>query len=40
MEIYKKPTTTDLTINNKSCHPKEHKLAAYRSWIQSIGIKL
>jgi hypothetical protein len=29
MEIYRKPTTTDVTINKKSCHPKEHKLAAY-----------
>jgi hypothetical protein len=23
MEIYRKPTTTDVTINKKSCHPKE-----------------
>jgi hypothetical protein len=36
MEIYRKPTTTDLTINNKSCHPKEHKLTAYRNWIHRL----
>jgi hypothetical protein len=36
MEIYRKRTTTDLTVNNKSCHPKEHKLAAYRSWIHRL----
>jgi hypothetical protein len=36
MEIYRKPTTTNLTINNKSCHPKEHKLAAYRSWLHRL----
>jgi hypothetical protein len=23
MEIYRKSTTTDITINNKSCHPRE-----------------
>jgi hypothetical protein len=33
MEVYRKPTATDVTINNKSCHPKEHKLSAYRNWI-------
>jgi hypothetical protein len=26
--IYRKPTTTDLTIHNDSCHPYEHKKAA------------
>ncbi|PNF24416.1 hypothetical protein B7P43_G09658 [Cryptotermes secundus] len=25
--------TTDTTINNKSCHPKEQKLLAYKNWI-------
>jgi organic radical activating enzyme len=28
MEIFRKPTTTDITINNKSCHPREQELAA------------
>jgi hypothetical protein len=23
MEVYRKPTATDVTINNKSCHPKQ-----------------
>jgi hypothetical protein len=28
-DIYRKPTTTDITINYISNHPTEHKLAAY-----------
>jgi hypothetical protein len=36
MEVYRKPTATDVTINNKSCHPKEHKLSAYRFWIHRL----
>jgi hypothetical protein len=28
--IYRKPTTTDLTIYNDSCHPNEYKNAAIR----------
>jgi hypothetical protein len=31
MEVYRKPTTTDVTINNTSCHPKEHKLATFKT---------
>jgi len=30
IDIYRKPTTTDITINYLSNHPIEHKLAAYR----------
>jgi hypothetical protein len=37
MEIYRKPTTTDITINS-SCHPKEQKLAAYKNWTQRLLI--
>jgi hypothetical protein len=33
MEVYRKPTATDVMINKKSCHPNEHKLLAYRTWI-------
>jgi hypothetical protein len=33
MEIYRKPTSTDIKINSNSRHPKEHKLAAYKNWI-------
>jgi len=29
-EVYRKPTTTDITIPNDSCHPNEHKTAAFR----------
>jgi hypothetical protein len=31
MEVYRKPTATDITINNNSCHPKEQKFAAYKN---------
>jgi len=30
IDIYRKPTTTDTTINYTSNQPKEHKMAAYR----------
>jgi hypothetical protein len=33
MEVYRKLTATDITINNNSCHPKEHKSAPYKNWI-------
>jgi hypothetical protein len=36
MEVYRKPTATDVAINNTPCHPKEHKLAAYRNWIHRL----
>jgi hypothetical protein len=37
MEVYRKPTATDITINSNSCHPKEHKLAAYKNWIHRLS---
>jgi hypothetical protein len=36
MEVYRKPTMTDITINNISCHPQEHKLAAFKNWIHRL----
>jgi hypothetical protein len=30
MDIYRKPTSTDVIIPNDSCHPGEHKVAAIR----------
>jgi hypothetical protein len=36
MEIYREPTATDVTINNKSCHPKQYKLSAYIKWIHRL----
>jgi hypothetical protein len=36
MEVYRKPTAVDVTINNTSCHSKEHKLAAYNNWIHRL----
>jgi hypothetical protein len=36
MEVYRKPTTTDVTINNTSCHQNVHKLAAYKNWIHGL----
>ncbi|OLY42608.1 hypothetical protein PEB0149_000040 [Bartonella apis] len=32
-DIYRKPTQTDTTINNKSIHPTIHKTAAFRSML-------
>jgi hypothetical protein len=34
IEIFRKPTTTDTTINYFSNHPSEHKLAACRYYIE------
>jgi hypothetical protein len=36
MEVFGKPTATDVKINKKSCHPKEHKLSAYRRELNTI----
>jgi hypothetical protein len=36
IDIYRKPTTTDTTINFHSNHPNEHKLAAYRYYINRM----
>jgi hypothetical protein len=33
MEVYRKPTATDITLNSNSCHPKEQKFAACKNWI-------
>jgi hypothetical protein len=36
IDIYRKPATTDTTINYSSNHPTEHKMAAYRYMINRI----
>ena len=36
IDIFKKPTTTDTTINYHSNHPLEHKTAAYRFLINRM----
>jgi hypothetical protein len=36
--IYRKPTTTDLIIHNKSCHQYEHKKSAIKYIISRINI--
>ena len=36
IDINRKPTTTDTTINYISNHPMEHKLAAYRYYINRM----
>jgi hypothetical protein len=36
IDIYRKPTTTDITINYLSNHPIEHKLAAYHYHINRM----
>lgn len=35
-QIYRKPTTTDVIISNKSCHPNSHKHAFFRSMINRL----
>jgi hypothetical protein len=39
MEIYRKPTFSDITIDSRSCHPQEQKLATYKNWLHRL-IKL
>jgi hypothetical protein len=36
MEVYRKPTMTDVMINYTSCHPQEHKLAVFKNWIHRL----
>jgi len=36
IDIFRKPTTTDTTINYTSNHPTEHKMAAYRYLINRM----
>jgi hypothetical protein len=36
INIYRKPTTTDLTIHYKSNHPLQHKTAAYRYMLNRL----
>jgi hypothetical protein len=36
IDIYRKPTTTDITINYLSNHPMVHKLAAYHYYINRM----
>jgi hypothetical protein len=36
IDVYRKPTTTDTTINHTSNHPPEHKMAAYRYMINRM----
>jgi hypothetical protein len=37
IDIYRKPTTTDLTIHATSNHPMEHKLAACRYYLHRLN---
>jgi hypothetical protein len=36
MEVYRKTTTTDVMINNNSCHSQEHKSTAFKNWIHRL----
>jgi len=36
IDAYRKPTTTDTTIHSTSTHSNEHKLAAYRYYIEGM----
>ena len=35
MDIYRKPTSTDVIITNDPCHPKEHKVAGIRLYLHN-----
>ena len=35
-KIYRKPTTTDTTINAQSFHPHSHKMSAYHSYVHRL----
>jgi hypothetical protein len=35
--MYRKPTTTDILIHNRSCHPNEHKLASIYCCTQGLN---
>ena len=36
--VYRKETNTDITIHNNSNHPQEHRMAAYRFYINRLTI--
>jgi hypothetical protein len=36
MEVYRRHTPMNIMINNTSCHPQEHKLAAFKNWIHRL----
>jgi hypothetical protein len=36
-DIYKTPAATDIAISNASCHPDEHKMAAFKNWIHRLN---
>ena len=35
-KIYRKPTTTDITIHAQSFHPQTHKMSAYHSYVHRL----
>jgi hypothetical protein len=36
LNIYRKPTSADITIQHTSNHPRDHKLAAFRYYINRM----
>jgi hypothetical protein len=36
INIFGKPTATDITISNTSCHPGEHKMAMFKNWLHRL----
>jgi hypothetical protein len=36
IDIFRKPTTTDTTINSASCHLGEHKMATFKNWLHRM----
>jgi hypothetical protein len=37
-DIYRKPTSSDIAINNTSCHPGEQKMSTFRYWLHYIPL--
>jgi hypothetical protein len=36
IDIFRKATTTDITISNASCHPGEHKMGTFKNWLHRM----
>jgi hypothetical protein len=36
VDMYRKPTYTDVTINNTSCHPGEQKMSKFKNWLHRM----
>jgi hypothetical protein len=37
IDIYRKPTTTNIAISNASCHCDEHKMVTFKNCIRRLN---